>query len=125
MTSNSIILALIGISLTFLPNEISNYIRQSSVDYLPIILQLLGATYFAFAMLNWMSKDNVFGGIYSRPIIIGNLTHYLVGGLALSKETFVNQNIVILWIGSIYYLIFALLFGLLLFQNPVKIDIAE
>ena len=122
MISSAIMMALVGISMTFLPNEIINYLDQSSTKFFPIILQLLGATYFAFAMLNWMAKENIIGGIYNRPIAIGNFTHFLIGGLALIKLVFANQEMIFLWIASIVYLLFTLSFGLVLFKHPLKSD---
>ena len=38
-----------------------------------------------FAMLNWMAKGVIIGGIYSRPIVIANLAHFLIGDLELIK----------------------------------------
>lgn len=65
MTLSAISLALIGISLTFLPKEISDYIGTNSSRAFQLIIQLLGALYFAFAMLNWMVKGSAIGGIFS------------------------------------------------------------
>jgi len=31
-------------------------------------MQIIGSFYFAFAILNWMSKGSIIGGIYNRPI---------------------------------------------------------
>ena len=76
MTLSAIILALIGISLIFLPKEILDYFELSVSDTLELLMQIIGSFYYAFAMLNWMSKGSIIGGIYNRPIAIANLTHY-------------------------------------------------
>lgn len=119
MTASAIMLGVMGITLTFLPKEIAKYLDLNDASISLIILQLLGATYYAFAMLNWMSKEKIIGGIYNRPIAIGNFTHFFIGGLALIRVAVANQ-ISILWIASILYVLFALFFGLLLFRNPIK-----
>ena len=78
MTLSAIILALIGISLIFLPKEILDYFELSVSDTLELLMQIIGSLYFAFAMLNWMSKGSIIGGIYNRPIAIANWTHLVI-----------------------------------------------
>ena len=82
MTLSAIILALIGISLIFLPKEILDYLELSVSETLQLLMQIIGSFYFAFAMLNWMSKGSLIGGIYGRPIAMANLTHFVISGLA-------------------------------------------
>jgi len=31
-----------------------------------------------FSILNWMSKASLIGGIYNKPLLIGNLLHFLL-----------------------------------------------
>lgn len=120
MASSALTLALAGVSLTFLPAEIGNYLVAGSSKLPAIILQLLGAAYFGFAMINWMVKENIIGGIYNRPIALGNFIHFFMGGVALIKIVFANQEVIFLWIASIVYLLFTISFGLVLFTHPLK-----
>ncbi len=82
-----------------------------------IVLQIVGALYFGFAMLNWMSKANLIGGIYNRPVAVGNLTHFFIAALALLKLS--AKNPVLIGVAVIYS-IFAIVFGYILFTHPVK-----
>jgi len=75
MTLSAMILAMIGISLIFLPNEILDYLELSVSETLQLLMQIIGSLYFALAVLNWMSKGSFIGGIYNRPIAMANLTH--------------------------------------------------
>jgi len=75
MTLSAMILALIGISLIFLPNEILDYLQLSVSETLQLLMQIIGSLYFALAILNWMSKGSFIGRIYNRPIAMANLTH--------------------------------------------------
>jgi hypothetical protein len=84
-----------------------------------VTLQLLGALYFGFAMVNWTAKANLIGGIYARPIAIGNLTHFVVGMFAVIKAYSVSHEKVLL-IAGIIYLIFAACFSFVFFTHPVK-----
>ena len=126
MTSSAIILALIGISLIFFPKEILDYFELSTSDTLELLMQIIGSFYFAFAMLNWMSKGSLIGGIYNRPIALANWTHFFIAGLALIKGVLANPSLsYVIWSIAIIYSIFAILFGIVAFKHPVsenKID---
>lgn len=117
MTISAIIMGATGIILSFFPQEVSYYLSFTGTN--PVIIQILGALYFGFAMLNYTAKANLTGGIYSRPVAIGNATHFLIGSLALVKPAFNNMTSTYTWIAAIIYSIFAILFGYALFTNPV------
>jgi len=121
MTLSAIILALIGISLIFLPKEILDYLELSVSDTLELLMQIIGSFYFAFAILNWMSKGSIIGGIYNRPIAMANLTHFVIAGLALIKGILANPSFsYIIWSIAIIYSIFAIFFGIAAFRQPVS-----
>jgi hypothetical protein len=68
-----------------------------------------------------MAKGNVIGGIYNRPIAIANFTHFLVGALALIKRLMKHSDLPFaIWTVAGLYIIFALLFGMVLFRSPVS-----
>lgn len=53
MTTSAVALGLAGIALTFLPAEIAGYAGFSTGNGRAIVvLQILGALYFSFAMVN-------------------------------------------------------------------------
>lgn len=121
MTASAVFMGLIGIALSFMPDEVLGTLDQVPNPTLALILQLTGALYFGFAITNWMAKTVLIGGIYSRPLSIGNFSHFFIAGLALIKSS-VNSNtsstyIIIL---TIIYVIFAILFGYVFFTNPIK-----
>ena len=126
MTLSAIIMATIGISASFIPHEILTFIGLPTNQPLPLLIQVIGAMYFAFAMLNWMSKGSIIGGIYNRPIAIANWTHFVIAGLALIKGILSNPSLsYIIWSIAIIYSIFGILFGIVAFNHPVsenKID---
>jgi hypothetical protein len=121
MTLSAIILALIGISLIFLPKEILDYLELSVSETLQLLMQIIGSFYFAFAILNWMSKGSIIGGIYNRPIAMANLTHFVIAGLALIKGILANPSLSsVIWSIAIIYSMFAILFGIVAFKHPVS-----
>ena len=75
MSASAVVLGAIGIILTFMPEEVSRVLMLVGS---PILFQLLGTLYFAFAMLNWTAKGNLIGGSYSRPVALGNFAHFMV-----------------------------------------------
>lgn len=119
MFLSAAVLGLIGICLIFLPNEIANIFGIGSSKFVQLIIQLLGAAYFAFAILNWMTKDKLIGGIYNRPILVGNFTNFFIGGITLIKIAPSIHQLIIIWSISIFYLFLALSFGLLFFRHPI------
>ena len=120
MTLSAIILALIGISLIFLPNEILDYLELSVSETLQLLMQIIGSLYFALAILNWMSKGSIIGGIYNRPIAMANLAHFVIAGLALIKGILANPSLsYVIWSIAIIYSIFAIFFGIVAFKHPV------
>ena len=121
MTLSAVTLALAGIALTFAPEEILLTISTEGTPALILILQLLGALYFGFGMLNWMTKTGRIGGIYNRPVAVANFSHYAIASLALMKSlTSVSDLPTVIWVVAIVYAAFAVAFGALLFWNPLK-----
>lgn len=119
MISSCIFLGAVGITLTFVPDEIISSLSVAPNQISTLSLELLGALYLGFAILNWMAKESVIGGIYNRPIAIGNFMHFVVGALALVKivgsiQTPTEAVIAL----TVVYSVFALLFGYVFRTNP-------
>lgn len=85
MASSSAFLALVGIALSFLPQEFLALIDMASAEPAPLLLQVCGGSLVGWAMVNWMARGLVIGGIYSRPLTVGNLVHFVAASLALGK----------------------------------------
>ena len=123
MISSTLFLGILGAILTFLPNEIISSIGIRPSQITTLFLQLMGAMYLGFAMLNWMAKGTLIGGIYNRPIAIGNLMHFGVGAIALIKVIFKilsHKEIVIAL--TVVYVVFAILFAYVFRTNPTKTE---
>jgi hypothetical protein len=79
MAGSALALALIGLPCLFAPDVVLARLSGDSSPATLLIIQILGALYFGFAALNWMGKPNLIGGIYGRPVTIGNLLHFPAG----------------------------------------------
>jgi len=120
MISSALIMGVVGIFLEFVPHEVLNYFGSQSTGINPLLMQLTGALYLGFAMMNWMAKTVLIGGIYARPLAIGNFVHFLVGALALLKYGFSSSITVTIWILAIIYSLLAILFGIVFWTHPLK-----
>ena len=88
MIISAIFLAVNGFGFTFFPNEIADLLINDDNYILILILQILGALYLGFSILNWTAKASLIGGIYNKPILIGNLIHFFTASMTLIKLIF-------------------------------------
>ena len=121
MTSSALFLAIIGILLSFLPNEVADYLSVEPNTITILFLKILSALYLGFGILNWMAKETVIGGIYNRPIAIGNFMHFGVGAIALVKVVSkIQTHSEIIITLTVIYALFAILFAYVFRTNPSK-----
>jgi len=122
MMATALFCGVLGVLCLFLPEEMATYF-QLEINFVSILLfKLLSALYLGFAILNWMGKANLIGGIYSRPVAIANFTHFLIGAISLSKLlSDVQIHFALVLSLTIIYAVFALIFGYIFFNNP-KLD---
>ena len=119
MTSSALFCGIIGILLLFLPNEILEYLNVEPTIITILFLKILSALYLGFGILNWMAKGTLIGGIYNRPIALGNLLHFVVGSIELVKviSNIQTHREIIIFL-TVFYVIFAILFAYVIKTNP-------
>ena len=120
MISSALLMGVIGVLLQFIPHEVLNYFGVDAGGVNALVLQITGALYLGFAMMNWMAKTVLIGGIYARPLAIGNFVHLAVGALALLKYAFAAPGLSVIWILAIIYALLAVFFGIVFFSHPLK-----
>lgn len=120
MIASSLLMGLMGVAASFLPQEIAAVAGIAVTAGSSIAIQLSGALYLGFAMMNWMAKTVLIGGIYSRPLAMGNFVHFMIGALVLLKATLKQPLISYILLACFLYFVFAALFGMVLFTNPAK-----
>ena len=74
------------------------------------MIQLLGGAYIGFATMNWTAKVSIIGGIYSRPVSLGNCVLFVTGALAPAKQQVASGFRLPLAAALIVYTIFAIWF---------------
>ena len=117
MTTSSLVLGLAGIFALFAPDILLTALNVPIADPLSVLIQLMGALYFSIAMMNWTAKDSIIGGIYARPVSLGNFAHFFSGTLLLARYVLSNAfNLPVLSM-LVAYAIFAALFYWLVFRH--------
>lgn len=120
MMTSALFLFVLGVPCVFAPDVVLSSLTDRSPIGLEVqlLVQLTGALYAGFGALNWMSKGSLMGGIYGRPVAIGNLLHFVAGGFALIKAAPASTS-PFAWPVAIGYAVFALGFALVVFRNPL------
>ena len=120
MRASAVFLGVLGAAATFLPQEILARAGGAPVGFSVELVQTTGALYLGFAMLNWMAQVNLVGGIYGRPVTIGNLVHFTIAALALLKSVLAGQRAEEVIVAAVAYTAFAILFAAVAFGRPPR-----
>jgi hypothetical protein len=120
MLSSAIFMAALGLLTTFSPESFLAPAPAATQTIALLLIQAAGALYLGFAMLNWMAKDNLMGGIYSRPVAMGNLLHFFAVAMALLRRVTHTRATPAILIVTAIYTVFAVWFGLVVFTNPLR-----
>jgi len=115
MTACCIVLCGIGLAFLFAPAEFLSRLGVRDSAPLVLLVQLCGALYLGFAMLDWMSRESTIGGIYNRPLAMGNFVHFFVGALALLEGAAQRPLPSSIWLVAGVYAAFAISFGYVIF----------
>ena len=83
LSATATALALLGLVLLFVPNEVGTLLGFASTADLP--LQLFAGGLLSMASLNWMGRGAIYGGIYGRPIVISNFAFGATTGGSLTS----------------------------------------
>ena len=122
MTSSSLILGLAGILALFAPDALLSMLGAAGKP-LTVLVQLMGALYFSFALMNWTAKDSAIGGVYARPVSVGNFGHFFAGTLLLAKYQLSNELSLSVLTALVLYGIFAFCFYWLVFRSTgIKVN---
>jgi hypothetical protein len=115
MTSSAAFLAALGVSASFLPQEILAHVGSPPGWFPVLMIQIAGAAFIAFAALNWAARGSMLGGIYGRPIALGNFGLFAIGAITLVKSFSNLRESPALLATTAAYALFAAWFGYVLF----------
>lgn len=119
MIASAVFTFSLGVLLTFAPAEILRATGGGTgTPWLILTEQACGALYLGFAILNWMAKDNLIGGIYSRPVAMGNFLHCFAVAMALLKSFPSLPRSAAAYALIAIYLLLTAAFASVLFRHP-------
>lgn len=119
LSSSAVIMGLVGLAGTFIPEEILKTLGIDPAPVTLILLQIIGGLYLGFAMLNWFTRSALIGGIYNKPVVLGNLMHCIVVFFALIRHLAEQFHFLLLLLTFIYFG-FAVWFTLVMRSNPLS-----
>jgi hypothetical protein len=120
MSASALVLGLLGALGSFAPDHVLAWLAAPASPALLLAVQVLGALYLGFAALNWMTRHNLIGGIYGRPVVVANLLHFVSAGLAIVRLVARAPQLTGLWPLAAAYVVFATGFGVVLFRHPIR-----
>ncbi len=120
MAASAIFMGILGGAATLLPQEILTRFGAQPDGVAALLVQIAGALYLGFAIQNWMAQGNLMGGIYGKPVALGNFLHFGMVALVLLRAWVSAQLPFELLIVGACYVILAVSFGLIVFNNPAK-----
>lgn len=116
MIGSAAYFAIVGVALTFLPQEINELLALPVTGVSVLMAQTLGAAFLAMAAVNWMTRTNILGGVYGKPLTLSNFLFFFVSAMAYLK----SDDKVITWTLAGFSCLLAAWFGYLVFTHPFK-----
>ncbi len=115
MVLSAAFMALLGLIALFVPDQVLRLQGTPPDTAGMLLVQMMAALYLGFASLNWAARGVLIGGIYSRPVAMGNFTHFAIVAIVLTKSTMELGTLLTAPLTAIFVL-FAVWFGLVLFR---------
>jgi len=107
-----------ALPLVFAPDEVLRALGEDPSPLAALVAQLAGAALFGFAMLDWMSRGSLIGGIYGRPLVVANLAHAFIAAIALGRHALDQPIGPAILVALAVYAALAIGFGYKLFATP-------
>lgn len=118
MISSAALMAAAGLVTSFAPEEVLALHGSTPDNATLLLIQMMGALYLGFALLNWGARGAIIGGIYARPVAAGNFLHFAMVAITLTKAAVVFGALPLAG-SALVFTVFAVWFGLVLFRSPV------
>ncbi len=119
MSTSAVFLAMLGLATSYMPDKVLGI--HGTVPDMPtmLLIQMAGALYLGFAILNWTARGVLIGGIYARPVALGNFLHFAMVSVMLIRAAIVH-GVMQLAISATVFSVFAIWFGVVLIRPPIK-----
>ena len=121
LSASALFMALLGLIGTFLPQETLEFLGSRPETLTAVLVQVTAALYLGFAIVNWTARGSIIGGIYGRPVALGNFLHFAVVATLLIKTSLAHHAAGLGLFAGVYTL-FGAWFGWVLFTHPGSRD---
>lgn len=118
MMLSAVFMAIAGLITSYFPDKVLETHGTVPDGPTMLLIQMMGALYLGFALLNWTARGVIIGGIYARPLALGNFLHFAMVAAMLTREA-IDHGVVQLATSAAVFGAFAVGFGILLFRPPV------
>jgi len=85
MVASGVVHGIVGVLLIFIPEELLLWTDGNAGDVATLAVSITGAAILGIGMLNYMGRSAIYGGIYGKPILMGNLIFHTVAAVNLFK----------------------------------------
>ena len=85
LVASAAVLLATGLVLNFAPDETAAWLGAPPSPVVSVILQVLAAALLGMGFLNYFSRANMIGGIYGRPLALGNLLIFAISAIVLGR----------------------------------------
>lgn len=120
MMLSAVFLAVLGLATSYMPDKVLGVHGTVPDNATLLLIQMMGALYLGFAILNWTARGVLIGGIYARPLALGNFLHFAMVAVMLTKAA-ITHGVVQLATSAFVFSVFAIWFGIVLFTHPGKL----
>ena len=118
MMFSAVFLAVLGLATSYFPDRVLATHGTVPDNATLLLVQMMGAIYLGFALLNWTARGVLMGGIYARPVALGNFLHFAMVGAMLTRAA-ITHGVVQLATSALVFSAFAIWFGIVLFKPPL------
>ena len=118
MMLSALFMAVLGLITSYLPDRVLETHGTVPDGPTMLLIQMMGALYLGFAILNWTARGVIIGGIYARPLALGNFLHFAMVAVMLTREA-IDHGVIQLAASAAVFSAFAISFGVVLFRPPV------
>ena len=119
LTGAAVFLGGYGVALLFLPDVLlglfATDVRGATDIRAGLFAQQFGTALLGLAAVNWIARASPVGGIYGRPLVVGNVVFFTTNALLLLGQALDAPRTWALWVQAGIALAFAIGFALLLF----------
>jgi hypothetical protein len=119
---SALLLFVAGLVLLFAPDVVLPAVVPGFPAAGAWLGQLLAAAWLGVAVLTWLQRKAVLGGIYGRPTVLANLALYFISALSLLRVLLNHGAVPILWVLVAIMCVLALAYGALLLCGPFGVS---